>query len=113
METQTLQRAETKVDAGTTWMIDPAHSTIGFSVTHMMFATVRGRFDDFTGTIQFGPDQVDRSSVGVTIQTASIDTGIGPRDTHLRSADFFDTEHFPIATFRGSSLAGDGKRVVI
>ena len=63
METQTLQRPEAKVDAGTTWEIDPRHSTIGFSVKHMMIATVRGRFDDFAGTIRFDPDQVDRSSI--------------------------------------------------
>jgi len=113
METQTLQRPEAKVDAGTTWEIDPRHSTIGFSVKHMMIATVRGRFDDFAGTIRFDPDQVDRSSIAVTIQTASIDTGIGARDTHLRSADFFDTEHVPTATFHSTSVEGDGKRFVI
>jgi polyisoprenoid-binding protein YceI len=113
METTTLQRPEVTVDAGTTWRIDPNHSTIGFSVKHMMFATVRGRFDDFAGTIRFDPDQVDRSSVDVTIQTASIDTGIGARDTHLRSADFFDAERVPTATFQSTSVEGDGKRFVI
>ena len=113
METPTLLRPEARVATSTMWKIDPAHSTIGFSVRHMMFATVRGRFDDFAGTIQFDPDQPDRSSANVTIQTSSIDTGIGARDTHLRSADFFDAEHVPTATFHSTRVEGNGRRFVI
>ena len=112
MATQTLHRPETAT-TGTLWRIDPDHSTIGFAVKHMMFATVHGRFDDFAGTIRFDPDHVDRSSVEVTIQTASIDTGVGARDTDLRSARFFDVERFPAATFRSTSVGGNGRNLAI
>jgi polyisoprenoid-binding protein YceI len=111
-----LERNDTMVDTATkttTWTIDPHHSSIGFAVKHMMFATVRGRFDDFAGTFQFDPDHVERSSVEVTIQTATVDTGIGPRDADLRSAKFFDVEQFPTATFHSTRVEGDGERFVI
>ncbi len=97
----------------TTWTIDPNHSTVGFAVKHMMFATVRGRFNDFAGTIQFDPDQVERSGVDVSIRTASVDTGIGPRDADLRSANFFDVEHFPTMTFHSTRVEGNGEQFVI
>jgi polyisoprenoid-binding protein YceI len=97
----------------TTWTIDPAHSMLEFAVKHMMFTTVKGRFGDFSGTFAFDPRNVDDSSVEVTIQTASIDTGIGARDAHLRSADFFDVARYPTAAFRGTGVEGDGERFVI
>lgn len=113
MPSPTLPRPGIAVAAGTMWRIDPHHSTIGFSVKHMKFTTVHGRFDDFGGTIRFDPEQVERSRVDVTIQTSSIDTGVGARDAHLRSADFFDSAHYPIATFRSTSVAGDGEHFTI
>ncbi len=97
----------------TTWTIDPNHSTVGFAVKHMMFATVRGRFNDVAGTIRFDPDHIERSSVDVTIQTASVDTGIGPRDADLRSANFFDVERFPTMSFHSTSVEGDGERFTV
>lgn len=97
----------------TTLTIDPNHSSVGFAVKHMMFATVRGRFNDFTGTVRFDPDHIERSAVDVTIQTATIDTGIGARDADLRSAKFFDVEQFPTATFHSTRVEGDGDRFVI
>ncbi len=112
METQTLQRAETAAIAGTMWRIDPVHSTIDFSVKHMMFATVHGRFDGFRGTIRFDRDRPNDAEVEVEIDAATIDTGTGARDAHLRSADFLDTEHFPIATFHSTSVEG-GESFVI
>lgn len=97
----------------TTWTIDPNHSTIGFAVKHMMIATVRGRFNDFAGAIEFDPEQVERSSVDVSIRTASIDTGIGPRDNDLRSTRFLDAERFPAMAFRSTSVEGNCERFVI
>jgi hypothetical protein len=82
METQTLQRVETAVDAGTVWSIDPDHSTIGFSVKHMLIATVHGRFNDFRGKIRFAEDRPPDAFVEVQIDAASIDTGITRRDEH-------------------------------
>src|SRR3954466_2490227 len=88
--------------ATTTWQIDPAHSTIEFSVKHMMFTTVRGRFTRFTGTINADEQNPGNSRVTVEIESASIDTGVGDRDTHLRSADFFDVQKQPTISFRST-----------
>jgi polyisoprenoid-binding protein YceI len=102
METQTLSREQAAPVAGTVWTIDPLHSTIGFSVKHMMFATVHGRFTGFRGTIRFeGGRHVE---VEAEIDAATIDTGIKKRDQHLRSADFFDVAAYPTISFRGTRV---------
>src|SRR6476646_5977039 len=92
--------------AVTTWQIDPAHSTVQFSVKHMMFTTVRGRFKTFSGTIEVDAENPDRSKVTVEIDAATIDTGVADRDTHLRSADFLDVEQFPKIVFRSTRVNG-------
>ena len=97
----------------TTWNIDATHSTIGFSIRHMVFSKVRGRFLKYTGAIQLD-DDLAKSWVEVTIDAASIDTGTAQRDTHLRSADFFDAERFPELRFRSTrvdDLGGNRLRV--
>lgn len=97
----------------TTWNIDAAHSTIGFSIRHMVFSKVRGRFLKYTGAIHLD-DDLAKAWVEVTIDAASIDTGTAQRDTHLRSADFFDAERFAELRFRSTrveSLGGDRLRV--
>jgi polyisoprenoid-binding protein YceI len=104
MEVQTLQRTGVAVDAGAMWTIDPIHSTIGFSIKHMIFATVHGRFNGFRGTIRFDGDRSHDASVEVQIDAASIDTGIGKRDEHLRTADFFDVATYPTISFRGTRI---------
>jgi len=81
-----------------TWTLDPAHTSVGFTVRHLVAAKVRGRFDSFSGTITAGETPAE-SSVEVSIDAASIDTGIGDRDKHLRSPDFLDAENFPALTF--------------
>jgi polyisoprenoid-binding protein YceI len=96
--------------AETTWQIDPAHSSIEFTVKHMMFTTVRGRFKDVKGTIHADESNPDRSSVEVEINAASIDTGSPDRDTHLRSGDFLDVEHHPTITFRSKRVEGAMKQ---
>ncbi len=100
--------------------LDPHHSGVGFAVRHMVFAKVRGRFDTFQGTVHLDPEQLERSSVEVTIDASSIDTGTGDRDKHLRSADFFDAEKFPELSFKstrvedlgGGSLKVHGKLTI-
>ena len=77
-----------------TWAIDPTHTEVGFVARHLMVTKVRGSFTDVTGTVQVGQDLAD-SVANVTIKTASVSTGTADRDTHLRSADFFDVEHLP------------------
>jgi polyisoprenoid-binding protein YceI len=92
--------------ATTIWQIDPAHSTIEFSVKHMMFTTVRGRFTKFTGTISADEQNPNNSTATVEIDAASIDTGTGDRDAHLRSADFLDVQQYPTMTFRSTRVTG-------
>ena len=90
-----------------TWQLDPAHSSIEFSVKHMMMTTVRGRFKEFHGTLSADEEHPQGCCVDVEIQTASIDTGMPDRDAHLRSADFFDAERYPVIAFRSRGAEGD------
>jgi polyisoprenoid-binding protein YceI len=87
-----------------TWNIDPTHTSVEFVVTHMMFTKVRGKFDMLEGTINYDPNNVANSSVNVTINAASINTGAVDRDNHLRSADFLNVEKFPHLTFVSTSV---------
>ena len=91
----------------TTYRIDRAHSEAVFQVRHLL-TKVRGRFSDFEGTIQYDEANPERSSVNATIQATSIDTNESDRDTHLRSADFFDVEKFPTLTFRSTRVTKKG-----
>jgi polyisoprenoid-binding protein YceI len=92
--------------AVTTWQIDPAHSTVEFSVKHMMFTTVRGRFKTFSGAIEVDAENPDRSKVTVEIDAATIDSGVADRDAHLRSGDFLEAEQHPKIVFRSSGVNG-------
>jgi polyisoprenoid-binding protein YceI len=85
--------------AGKTYKIDPAHTRIGFAVKHMVIATVRGNFKEFSGEIVYDEADITKSSVNVKIMTASIDTDNEKRNNHLRSNDFFNAEEFPEITF--------------
>jgi polyisoprenoid-binding protein YceI len=104
METPVLQSVEKATVPGTLWRIDPISSTVGFSVKHMMFATVHGRFGSVRGTIRFDGDRPWKAETEVEIDAASIDTGIVKRDDHLRSADFFDVATYPVITFRSTRV---------
>ncbi len=86
------------------WNIDTTHSGVNFTVRHMVFAKVRGRFDRFSGTIEGDLDDLTGARVAVNIDAASIDTGVADRDTHLRSADFFDAEQFPTLRFVSQTI---------
>jgi len=88
--------------------IDPVHSTIGFKVKHL-FSYVTGRFNEVQGTISADAAKPEDSSVEVKIATKSINTANEKRDTHLRSADFFDTEKFPDMTFKSKKVALTGE----
>lgn len=89
-----------------TWSIDPAHSVAEFAVKHMMITTVKGRIADIRGTITIDEANPDQSTVEVELDAASIDTRAEQRDQHLRSADFFDVEKFPVITFRSRRVEG-------
>lgn len=86
------------------WQIDPAHSLVQFTVKHMMIAKVRGSFDEFSGEINLNQDQPEKTTVNVGIQTASVNTRNGQRDDHLRSADFFDVQQFPVMGFQSTKV---------
>jgi polyisoprenoid-binding protein YceI len=90
------------------YVIDAAHTRVGFSARHAMVTTVRGQFKDFEGQAHIDAANPADSSVTVKIQTASIDTGVADRDGHLKSADFFDVEQFPEITFVSTDVSRDG-----
>src|SRR5665213_153542 len=85
-----------------TWVIDPVHSDVGFTVRHMMVSKVRGRFARFEGQIVTGENPVD-STVTASIDLTSIDTNNAQRDEHIRSADFFEVETYPTMTYTPTS----------
>jgi polyisoprenoid-binding protein YceI len=84
----------------TLWKIDSAHTEAAFAVKHLMISTARGRFGAVEGTVEFDPASFANASAQVTIDAASIDTREAQRDAHLRSADFFDVEKYPVLTFK-------------
>lgn len=96
-----------------TFEVDPAHSTIDFSVRHF-FTPVPGNFRDFNGVIVYDAEAPEGSSVEFTVQATSIDTGNDQRDEHLRSPDFFNVAEHPTLSFKSSTVkkVGDGKLLV-
>jgi len=90
----------------TTWNIDATHSQVEFAVKHLMISTVRGRFTGVSGALQLDETDWTKSTVEATVNTATIETGTEQRDAHLRSADFFDVEHFPALTFTSKRIEG-------
>ena len=86
------------------WVIDSAHSEINFSTRHMMISTVRGRFEKFSGTVNFDEATPARTTVDVQIEAASVNTKEAQRDGHLKSPDFFYAEKYPYLTFKGKRV---------
>ena len=86
------------------WTFEPGHTAAEFCARHMMVTYVRGHFKDVHGSLNFDPKNPADASVEVTIDARKIWTGEPARDTHLRSADFLDAEHFPEITFRGHEV---------
>jgi len=90
------------------WNIDPDHSVGSFSIRHMTVAFVHGQMNKVSGTISFDPDNFANISIQFDIDVESIITGIGKRDDHLKSEDFFDIGKFPRITFRSKSAERTG-----
>jgi polyisoprenoid-binding protein YceI len=88
----------------TTWQIDPLHTAAGFSVKHMMIATVRGQFKGVTGTVNWDDQDMDKSTVDVTIDATTVDTGESKRDADLKSDHFFDVANHPTITFKSTKI---------
>lgn len=102
-----LGMARCSAVANEVFKIDPTHSVIAFKVRHLL-GNAKGKFSKFNGTIDVDRDQADKSSVTVSIQVASIDTGIQKRDEHLRSEEFFNVERFPEITFKSRQVKRTG-----
>src|SRR3954453_4923677 len=90
------------------WKVDNVHSSIEFSVKHMMISTARGRFEKFNITVDLDENKPEQGSVEATIEAASINTREEKRDAHLRSADFFDADNYPTITFRSTKIERKG-----
>jgi polyisoprenoid-binding protein YceI len=93
------------------WAIDPVHSSIGFSVRHLMVSKVRGQFETFSGAITVAQDGTP--SVTAEVAVDSLTTRNEQRDAHVKSADFFDAERYPVATFRSTAVRADGDDYVL
>jgi polyisoprenoid-binding protein YceI len=102
--------ATTQLSAGT-WAIDPVHSSINFWVRHLMVSKVRGKFDTFGGAIVVAEDGTP--SVRAQIEVDSVNTGNDQRDAHVKSADFFDVEAYPVATFTSTAVEPNGDNYVL
>lgn len=86
------------------WNIDPAHSQVQFTVRHMMISNVRGRFEEFGGSIDFDPTDLSTLTAEIEIAASSINTREARRDAHLRSADFFDADLYPTVRFKSARV---------
>jgi polyisoprenoid-binding protein YceI len=90
-----------------TYTIDPAHTTVGFVARHLIGSKVRGQFREFSGTVTIA-ERPEQSSVVAAASVDSVDTGQEQRDAHLRSADFFDAEHYPTIALESTGLRWHG-----
>lgn len=90
------------------YKVDPAHTSVAFIVNHLGFSNLIGRFNTSTADLSFDKDAVEKSSLSVTIDAASVDTNHAKRDEHLRSPDFFNAKEFPKLTFKSSKIEKTG-----
>ncbi len=96
-----------------TWTPDKAHSEVDFSILHMSLSNVRGHFGNIGGTIVTNDSDITKSTVNVTIDVSTVDTGVGPRDSDLKGASLFDVAQFPTATFVSTSVAKSGNGLTV
>ncbi|MFI8535904.1 polyisoprenoid-binding protein YceI [Streptomyces sp. TLI_55] len=90
------------------YTIDASHSTIGFTVRHAMVTNVKGKFDEFSGSLHLDGADPSASTASIDVKMESIDTGSADRDGHLKSADFFKIDEFPTMTFRSTKAEALG-----
>lgn len=103
----------TAVAQTSTWVPDKAHSEVDFSILHMSLSKVHGRFGNIGGQIIWNDADVTKSTVNVTIDVNTVDTGVAPRDTDLKSAGMFDVAQFPTATFVSTSVGKTGTGLTV
>jgi polyisoprenoid-binding protein YceI len=97
--------------AADNYKIDPAHTSLNFSVRHMGISTVKGHFDDFAGSVTM--DDSGIQAANGTVQVKSVNTGVAQRDTHLRTADLFDATNYPVITFKTKSVEHSGGQTIL
>ncbi|MEO6392955.1 MAG: YceI family protein [Pyrinomonadaceae bacterium] len=107
-KTQAAKVSYLPIPAGD-YSIDPMHTTIGFAIRHLEINWVNGLFHEFKGTVKYDAADVTRSTVEFTAKIESIDTGVTPRNNHLKTADFFDAAKFPDMTFKSTKVERKGK----
>jgi polyisoprenoid-binding protein YceI len=90
------------------WQIDPSHTSVEFTVRHMMISNVKGQFQKTTGTITANGNDPASAKIDVTIDASSVDTRVERRDAHLKSPDFLDVAKFPTITFKSTKVEADG-----
>lgn len=90
--------------AAEAYTVDAAHTTVGFSVRHMGISNVKGTFPKVSGTLMLDEKKIDKSSVEITIDAASVNTNNEKRDAHLQGPDFFDVAKFPTVTFKSKTV---------
>ena len=100
-----------RVFAADTYNLDSNHSTIGFSVSHLVINNVHGKFNEFKGTVVVENNAIKEAKG--TIEVKSIDTGIAKRDDHLRTPDFFDAQKYPTITFVSKKAEKHGDETVL
>ena len=103
--------ALSRADAADNYKIDPAHSSVGFSVRHMGVSNVKGHFDEFAGSLVLDNGSIQQATA--TIQVKSVNTGIERRDNHLRTADFFEAAKYPEITFKTKSVEKSGDQTIL
>ncbi len=96
-----------------TWVPDKAHSEVDFTITHMGISNVHGRFGNIGGSITLNDSDVSKSSVNITVDVSSVDTGVSARDNDLKGANVFDVAQFPTATFVSTSVAKSGSGLTV
>jgi polyisoprenoid-binding protein YceI len=106
-QTMTTATLETTDNATAPWQIDSSHTEVEFSARHLMISNVKGRFSSPSGTVRYNPEHGIPLELDVTVPIDTIDTRNAQRDAHLRSADFFDAEHFPTMNFKGRHIEGE------
>ena len=96
-----------------TWVPDKAHSGVDFSILHMSLSKVHGHFGNIGGTITLDESDISKSSVNITIDVTTVNTGVAQRDADLKSPNFFDVAQFPTATFVSTSVTRNGKGLTV
>jgi polyisoprenoid-binding protein YceI len=95
------------------WATDPAHSEVDFTIRHGGVSNVHGRFGGVKGTLVYNEADITKATVTVTIDTATVNTGVDARDAHLKTDAFFDVAKFPTAAFTSSSVVKNGNRLTV